>query len=226
MTDYATHAFGSVDYPLTEELDNSFLKDADPALYWILDYVAWAIDRHAGARIEAEATRCKVPIKQAVGSTTPWDPSRALVDKAFSKYPVLGLYRTSEKFTEHSRGWLRSDGTWELLYVLPPIPWQQWEKFSPVLRTVARVVLLALEQGHDPSYESNAAVYDEDHAGIQSISVGDAAYGTIDDSEGLITYAVTMTITVKERQSPTNFSAMTRADHDVTVHDPVTNTDV
>ncbi len=175
MADYAVFKHGGVQYPLTASTSNSLLLDADPAVYYALRYIAGVLDLYLGDRLLAQAALEGLDLPGAVATQLFVEPSPALAADKFS-FPLLALYRKSEKHEIRSSAWERDVCEWELAYVLPPLPSDYMaDQLTPILRAVVRVISHAVRQGWDPNYNSGQKVWTV--AGIESIGLVSATYG-------------------------------------------------
>src|SRR5688500_18615638 len=90
--------YDGVTFPLPASIAESLLRDADPAVYYALEYFAQVIATHIGARLIAEATAAgATDITAAVRESMPIDPAQFLAEEHF-KFPLLSLHRESSSF--------------------------------------------------------------------------------------------------------------------------------
>ena len=104
MADFGTFQYGGTAYPLTASTANSLLRDADPSLYYALDYFAAMITQHVGARLIAESAGFSSPITAAVVQVAPMDPAPYLLQQQF-KFPLLSVSRSALPSIRSSRGY-------------------------------------------------------------------------------------------------------------------------
>ncbi len=149
--DYQGFKHGSATFPLTTAGSNSLLRDADPFVFYALEYFASVLNTHLNTRFVAEAvTAGMTRITATVAETLPYHPGDYLT-QSHVKFPLLGLYRTETKF-DYAGARKRSIDQLELVYVLPPVTAGEHERLYPILKAVASVIDNRCEQGFDPSY--------------------------------------------------------------------------
>src|SRR5579872_7429478 len=102
----STFKWGGVVYPLTSATTNALLQDADPAIFYALDFYASMLQQYLGARWSAECTRANRSDIGAnvVQSKVPYDPSDYLTTEQLS-FPLLAVYRTRSTEAEQSVQW-------------------------------------------------------------------------------------------------------------------------
>jgi hypothetical protein len=229
MADWEKFKYGGVSYPLVAATTNSLLRDADPALYWATEYISFSLTRHLGGRLAAEATKAGAAIPSMVAHAGNVDPGPFILQSnARARFPYLAIYRRQEQFSEHTSVWEKEVSQWECAYVLPPLNWDQAEKLLPILHAVGQVVGLAIRQGHDPNFQSDAKVWDANHAGLMAIGLTAARYGRYPDAQGLLYHAWLGTIECRERvhAATGNFQSFAGADVAIDVKDDPTDTTV
>ena len=120
MADFGTFQYGGVSYPLTSSTANSLLRDADPSLYFALDYFASVISTHVGTRLIAESAGFPSPITKAVMQVAPMDPAPYLLQQQF-QFPLLVAYRVKDSYGRRTVTWQEDVGEWQVAYILPPL---------------------------------------------------------------------------------------------------------
>lgn len=200
MTDYATWSYGGVTLPLVSPGTNSLLQDADPAVYYTLDYFQSVINTYIGARLVAEAAKSPAvsQITSAVSAVLPYDPAPYLTENQF-KFPLLALYRSKGSFKDHTIAWPHRIAEMTLQYILPPLNAGQAERLLPALNAVATTIHERIENMFDPSYQSGLKVWQA--AGIESIILQTETYGRWDLGQGLSFPTWTAKLQVAERVS-------------------------
>lgn len=208
--EYNTFRHGATTFPVTASQTNSFLRDADPTVYWLLDYFAFVIDKYVGERLLLEAGDCGAPIENAVEYSVPDNPEAYLTQEQV-KFPLLSLHRTNDVVTDRTMTWRGSKCTLKLHYVLPTLDAAQRERVMPVLHAVARIIDSRIENTYDPTYLSGALILGEDYANLEKINLMAVDYGEWSSGGDLTFPSVSMTIEAYERdeQVPGAFDAMT-----------------
>lgn len=174
MADWDTFKHGGVQYPLVSATTNSLLQDADPALFYALEFLAASLRRHIGPRLAAQALLEKLKITNAVAQTLHTEPSPFLLSDQF-RFPALALYRKNEEESGASLVYGRDTAEWEFAYVLPSLTPRQVGQLQPILRAASRVIAHAVSQGFEPSHRAGANIWKL--AGIEQARLVRASYG-------------------------------------------------
>ena len=223
VAQYGTFAHGATVFPISGALSNTFLRDADPAVYWCLDFFDFVITKYLGDRILAEATACGAPVDYAVAYALPDNPAAYLTEEQ-ARFPLLAIDRVRDTVDGRTVTWRQSKNEWKLFYVLPPLSPGQRERLKPALRAVARVIDARLEAMGDPTYRNGARVFGAGFANLEKIFLTGVEYGDWDAGSGLTFPAVTMTLEVTERDMPVDgaFEALesTLFDQELTDYPP------
>lgn len=201
VAQYNTFAHGATVFPISGALSNTFLRDADPAVYWCLDFFDFVLTKYLGDRIVTEASACGAPIDQAVAYALPDNPAAYLTEEQ-ARFPLLAIDRVRDAVQNRTVTWRDSTNEWKLYYVLPPLSPGQRERIKPALRAVARVIDARLEAMGDPTYRNGARVFGAGYANLEKIGLTGVEYGDWDAGDGLTFPAVTMTLQVVERDMP------------------------
>ena len=216
--DFGTFRYGGTSFPLTASSANTLLQDADPVVYHGLQFFAGVLGLHIGARLVAECAAANVTangaaITSAVMQMTPLDPVPWLLEEHF-QFPLLALYRISEKFSRRTINWSHDTTKLGIAYILPPLTAGQAERIIPILTSVPRVIANRSEQGYDPNYLAGAKVWSSAFAGIEDIDFPtEGQFGAFPGLGNLMFPAWTATIVVNERQMrETDFSPLTGVD--------------
>lgn len=190
---------GGVTYPLTESTENSLLRDADPALYFAIDFFTHVLNTYVGPRLIAEAHPLGLRFPSAVEKTLHYEPTPFLLSDRLV-FPLFCLYRSEEAWVEHTVAHDRSTSVWEWAYVLAPMTPTQIDKLHPILRSVAAVISAFAQQSFDPEYEDGATL--RDLTGIMKMSAGPVRYGHFEEATGEVGRwwrALTGRLVVQER---------------------------
>lgn len=176
MTEQATFQHGGVVYPVTSS-GTSALKDADPALYYLLDYVASVLQSYMGARLVAEAAKEGLTnIAAAVGYQLPYDPRTVRLSQAIGKWPLLAIWRESQKYRWRTVCRMETQSVLRIAYLLPPLTPAQRERLLPLLNSVPKIILNRIENKFDPAYAAGANVLAL--AGIDEVDTQDDGWGS------------------------------------------------
>ncbi len=193
---------GGTDLPLTSSTANSLLRDADPAIYYALEFYAQILNTHLGARLVAEATAVgAAQIASAVAETIPIDPEQYLTEEHL-RFPMLTLHReaTSYKFLTKRR---MATHRLKLAYVLPPLKPAEAERLLPILHLVGNLIDQKTVQGLDPGYTPSAPTgtageFVWSRAGVAKVEVKDSTTGAFQISSDIFFPAIVMTIEMWE----------------------------
>jgi hypothetical protein len=238
MTDYAGFKYGVVQYPLPAAGSGlggagaSLLRDADPAIFYLLEFYKSILETHLGARFLAEVANCSASqIPAIVAETLPLDPTPYLTEE-FIHFPLLAAYRKGSRpewigRTKHSVDEI------EVVYVLPPMQVGAAERLLPALKAVHSILDNRTEQGFDPAYTPTAptGTLGEvwwQRAGVTSAGVIRASYGGFAGGEPEFFPAITLTIEIKERSdfALSEFEELGSVDVNIDVTDPGSQTTV
>lgn len=174
MADYDSFSAGGVAFPLATSTANSLLRDADPPIFYALEYLSAVLERYIAPRLLAQAATQRLNLPRAVVQTISVKPTPNLFADQF-RFPALAIYRTDETFADKTVGLGGLQSEWEWAYILPPLQPGPLKEIHPILRAVAAVMYHAVDQGHDPAYDDDVNVWSR--AGVAGIRVMDAKYG-------------------------------------------------
>ena len=186
MADYASWAYGGTSYPLTTVGSNSLLRDADPALFYAIDFFQSVLTTYMGARLLAEAAKSPAvtQITAAVMAVTPFDPAPYLTENQGVRFPLLSVYRSKDTtFEDKTIAWPHRVSEWVVQYTLPPMNAGQMERIGPILKTIGDILHNRIETMFDPSYQSGLKVWQA--AGLESIKLGPAEFGRWEAGDAL-----------------------------------------
>lgn len=204
MAEAQNFYYGAVDFPLTAATTNSLLRDADPAVYYALEFFARVITVHLGDRLVAEATAAGATnITSAVAETLPIDPEQFLTEEHL-RFPLLTLHRESTSYKSISKR-RQAKHRLRLAYVLPPLRAAEAERILPILHAVGILIDQKCTQGLDPSYTPSAPVgtagefvWSGDRAGVSKVEVKESSIGAFQASSDLYFPAIVLTLEMSE----------------------------
>lgn len=222
-----TFAFGGVTYPLAAATGNSLLRDADPAVYYTLDYFASVLQTHLGDRWDEAATAAGLPniASAIVQGSCGFNPEDYLTEGQFA-LPLLAVYRDAALFGDHTNMYGWGIGTWRCEFILPPLTLSQAEQLLPILPSVVAVLVQRIQEGGDDGYDNGARVWEL--AGIDQIAAKAVRFGKYAGAQGLVLPTVQIELEVYEQQSTPDgaFDEVTSTGTSVDVYDPATETTV
>lgn len=227
MTDYQNFSYGGTHYPLASSSEWTLLKDADPALFYMLEFYAAVLRTHLEPRFLAEtAAAGATKLTSIVAETVPLNPEAYLTAEQF-RFPLLCAYRQRTNFDYEGQSKVAID-TFEVSYVLPPLTPGAAERLSPILYAASSVLDNRTERGFDPAYKPTDADNLGDPvweiAGVARAEVKSVKYGGFGLTEKLFFPAVMLTVelqSISKLDDSTTFLPFTRAD--VQVDLPVPN---
>jgi hypothetical protein len=231
VSDYNGIKMGGATFPLTSSTTNELLRDADPSIYYMLDFLKSMLNYHLSARIKAEATRAGIKnISAAVAEAIPMDPGPFLTQEQL-KFPLLAIYRVQDVDTEHTNFWVRADCDVNIHYAMPPITAGHMRIVGPILTAVRSIVLAYIEQGFHPSYTPPGKAIGTsawEASGLMSIGLKSSKFGWSQLSDKLFFPAWSGVVSLKEKSESTltDFQNFAGTDLEIDLHDPSTNTDV
>ncbi len=179
--DYSSFQVGGTLEPLQIISPRPLLQDADPSLFFCLDFWSWVIYTYPGPRLVQEASTANMTnITSAVAQRYPYQPQSYFLENQF-KFPLLAVYRTRTTTRRHTAGWESDRGFIEIIYALPPLDAGQAERILPILNTVYDSLRKKTTQGFDPAYAPPGGVAGQSpwgaaFANIESIGFG-SEYG-------------------------------------------------
>lgn len=221
---------GAAALPLAGASTGLLVRVADPALFHLVDFLAWGIERHVGARLIAEATSAGVTgISAAVRHKTYRDPAPLLTSEQ-APLPILAGYRKTADMGDHTVTRGREMTKVEVMYVLPALTAGQSERLSPVLVAVSRVVFNFSRWLQHASYTPTGGTAGQNIrtlSGINFCAVRSVRFGDVASfAKGLFMPAVACTLDLSEVETlnETLLTAYAGTDAEGDVQDNATGT--
>lgn len=150
--DYARSQIGNVVTPLSTTSGNTLLQDADPTIFFALDFFSGLIRIYEEARLLQAATAAGMTnIGAAVAQRYPWVPELETQQNQF-QFPLMAMYRKDATTTQLTTAWEDDKTDFDLVYVLPPMTAAQTEQIAPVLNAIAGTLRKGATRGFDPNY--------------------------------------------------------------------------
>ena len=184
--EWGPFGFGKTQYPLTASTAKSLLEDADPAIFWLLDFLSAMLTKHMGARWTAESAAAGLAKLDGnpsvlVGSKVSHDPLPWLPAFQYD-FPILGAFRVAAVRKQEDVAPATHDGqplysTAHVLFMLPPLTADQANKLLPILHAVQVVAKEKVFVGADPDWQSGALLTEK--MGVTSVMFADAEFGTL-----------------------------------------------
>lgn len=199
---------GGVQFPLPTSTANTLLHDADPALFYALDFCASMITTYAGARLLAEAAAAGGQLASAIASPVAtrihYDPVKYLTEAQYI-LPLLAIFRQSGVNRYYTVAKWQEDTTWTAVFSLPPLTAGQSQRMMPILHAIPLLLANRIENGFDPTYTPPGSTLGGKVwalAGVKSIKHTETSYGGFEGTGNLFFPAVSMTFHVEELNSP------------------------
>lgn len=194
---------GGATYPLSGSQENSILRDADPAIFYILDFFEWAIGFYIGERwgVQVNAARLR-NAPRPVMYATPIDPAPYLTEEHF-KFPLLAVYRPSTETSDWSIPIRLDKSTIRADWILPPLTAGQAEQLVPFLRAVTGILNQLCDNGCDEDYTppggaAGDCFCDKAQAGIDKLEMVEATYGLYEGAGEQAFHCVSMRFVTNE----------------------------
>ena len=206
--DYSQFQTGAVVEPLTSSLTNSLLLDADPAIYYALDFFAWILGNSSGPispRLLAAASAAGAPITSAVMQKypSPLDPYKLTNQFLF---PLLAVYRRSTDYDKFTSSYYNDKGFFDLMWVMPPLTQGQAQQILPIFRAAEVAIRDRCVQGYDPSYappggSNGDQPWSKIYAYVNNIGLLSSQYGILENMSGEFFPTLKIQCFVEERQN-------------------------
>jgi len=201
LADYESFVHGAVTLPLPAQglglgsAGATLLRDADPAIYYLLEFYAAVITKHVGPRLLSEAAACGADdIEVAVAESIPLNPEVFLTEEHI-RFPMLCASRTGTKYMYVGQRKQAVD-TIEVSYVLPALTGGLAERLVPILYAVAACLDNRTERGMDPAYAEGARVWEI--AGVARAEITSASYGGYAPTDRLYFPAVKLVVELRQ----------------------------
>jgi IPT/TIG domain len=174
--DYGPFEVGGTLQPLPTSSGNSLLRDADPPVFYALDYFSYLITTYAGPRLmnAVQMAGLGSVIQSPVAQQYPILPQPFFQSNQF-RFPLLCVARTGASTRRHTAGWESDRWTFDVLYVLPPLTEGQSELMLPVRKAVYDALRHKATQGFDPGYTPPGGTIGQQPwalCGVESIGFG------------------------------------------------------
>lgn len=149
--------YGGVQFPLSTTSPRTLLRDADPALFYALDFYTFVLKQYIGPRFVAACAAANVRgsdgnlVSTIVQTALPYDPGPHLRDAQFA-LPLLSVFRKSAAGRYKTTMISLEENQWGVLLMLPVLDASQAEGVMPILHAVELLLENRTEQGYDPNY--------------------------------------------------------------------------
>lgn len=202
MPDFAQFQYGGVSFPLPAATTNPLLQDADPAIFYTLDFFKTVLTTYLNQRVQAQIATAPaiVGMTQVVQTVVPFDPAPYLAATQF-QFPLLAVYRTTGEFFFQTMSWEAEKGNWAIQYILPPLDAAQMERLgAPLLNAVSKTIHNRIENAFDPSWQSGTRL--QVLTGTQEIELVSETFGRYEPGGNLSFPTWAAVLRVKEKAMP------------------------
>lgn len=197
--DYGRFKFGNTEFPLISSTANSLLQDADPAIFYALDYCKSMLILHLQDRWNAAVYQAGMSNMDGYGSvvnyTLPYDPMPFLQTQQ-TKFPLLALWEKESVTEQKTFSWYHANKVWQLLYCLPALTAAQMEQLYPALKAADAILRDRIEQGYDPNYHSGREIWSFMYAGVEKIQLSKSVFGYFTPPDKTNLYLPTLLCTI------------------------------
>jgi hypothetical protein len=156
VPDFDQAQVGGVVLPLSTTSENSLLRDADPSLFFFLDFIKYVINTYPGPRLvqalqEAGITYASQQINAAVAMEYPYEPLPEQLENQF-QFPLLAAFRGDIKTEQFTVGHETDSTVLTVLYVLPPMDAAGTERILPIFNSIQKALRRKITDAWDPGY--------------------------------------------------------------------------
>jgi hypothetical protein len=167
---------GAVVEPLVYS-GQGLLKDADPFIYYALDFWSWVITNYPGpAFMQAVQAASVLSITAPVAQRYPYLPQAQFLSNQF-KFPLLCVGRKNGLTGRKTSGWEHDRSLFDLLYVLPPLDAAQTEALLPIFPEIHRTLRHATTYSSAPAYAPPGGTQGQSPWGLSFASVESVGWG-------------------------------------------------
>lgn len=225
MTDPRTMQYGDVVLPPTpDDPVDGLVESCDPVLAGLTTALSEHLNRVLNPAWSSAALQLSSTV---VAQTHHREPGKDLAHLTW-RWPVLAMWRESEKWTQRTLAYDSCEGVIRAAYILPPLTVEAFERLAHIRHAVVATIRAFLENHGDPSYNAGVDVLAD--LGIEWIWLTDAEYGSYQTDTGtaLEHPAVRIKFDLRERQMPyvNGLPAMTSVRSDIESADESTSSDV
>lgn len=225
MADYESWSHGGATFPLSSTSDNPLLLDADPAIFYLTEFIEHCLEKYMGTRFMQEiASNGPHEALETVAQSVPWDPAPYVMVERI-KYPLLAVYRSETSFTARGIGIRQDASKIQIAYILPPLEWaREATAILGALTAAKSIIDNRLDMGFDPTWTPTNGTEGqklEEVAGLDRIVVERARFGAYPGIQEETYPAVIFDLIVEESD------ALVEADLEVfagaTIHEDLTD---
>ncbi len=212
----------------------TLLRDADPAIFYLLDFLAWGLARSFQTRLLMQLAllpASSININGAVATKLSRDPLPHLSSEQV-RFPMLAIHRKKGTHSERTGSRHGESTMCDLLYVLPPMTAAQIESIAPILRTAEVVVTGYMRSLQHGEYTPPGGTLGEDlheKMGVDFVFPRTTTFGNVANfSTELHMPAIAIEFELREvgNTDETALTALEGITLEVGVHDAATDTDL
>jgi hypothetical protein len=224
---FTFYQVGDVVYPLDAVSSNTALLEVcDPALFHIINYLAFEIDDKLGAVLTSATGRGNPPVGANIRKKL-WVNPLENVEKADQvAFPLFAVWRGDSKMAGKTLNWRQDKNEMGWCYALPAMTLEQSLRFAPVLHSVVTIVNESLFQGFSPGYNDGMKIIGGNN--IASAKCIEVRYGVmhVGDQTDVHFHSVFGKIEVIEQTMPNTTGLVDLEGTDFTVTDMKSDTDL
>jgi hypothetical protein len=227
--------YGGVQFPLSTTSSRSMLRDADPALFYALDFYTFVLRQYLGPRFVAACQAARVlgsdgnVVSTIVQTAIPYDPT-AHQHEAQWALPLLSVFRKTATGRYKSTMVSLEETIWNVALMLPGLDAAQAEAILPILHAAELLLENKTEQGYDPAYAAPDGALGQQAwalSGLAEIQWLGCEYGYYPQGGDIMLPLLVGRIRVAERQGPYNgFPSFQGAATQMNIFDSATSTTV
>lgn len=189
VTDYNQFQVGAVVQPISTLSSNSLLRDADPALFFALDFLTYVINTYPGPRLVQALLAAGIKMlngafaTSAVGQAYPYEPLPEQLESQF-QFPLLALYRKDVRTEWLTVGYEHDISSLEMLYVLPPLDAAATERIIPIFNAISQAVRRKFTDAWDPGYAPPGGAVGDQWTSTKYASLEEGGFGEYQARKG------------------------------------------
>jgi len=177
MSDYNQFLTGQTLQPVSTTGGNSSLQDADPAIFYLLDFLTYVITTYPGPRLLQEAAAVGVGMTKAVIQSYPYEPMPEFLENQFH-FPSLYVWRTQGQTEQWTLGHDHDICGINVVYALPPIDSAASERILPLLKAVYDAIRKKVNDAWDPGYTPPGGSLGQQFDAPQFANLEEIGFGT------------------------------------------------
>jgi hypothetical protein len=161
---------------------NSLLRDADPSVFYLIDFLQYVINTYIGPRLMQEVVAADstiaTKIPSAIAQAYSYEPMPEFLENQV-QLPGLFVYRTRAQTEQWTVSHDHDIVSVQIDYVLPPLDSAGCERLLPILSAIAQALRKKVTDAWDPGYTPPGGTLgqtftDPSLANLQEVGFGSA----------------------------------------------------